>query len=196
MYPPRSPQSRGHFSPPFFRVDVPGTSIHSKDMDSPLDEAKMYGKAIEHLESCLGHLHDQAALLADDYLSFVDHVEGKSTGWESRSALQLSCTRKGNHLDLKWTGVKWYGPKNARTSIRIAIKRNAELAYTAEKLKVYAKSWEIDKVIETEKQLHIIRRKAKHLVKAIISVRNAMRVSKAANAGDLDDAGQDGTADD
>ena len=156
----------------------------------------MYGKAIEHLESCLGHLHDQAALLADDYMAFVDHVAAKSTGWEYRSALQLSCTRKGNHLDLKWTGVKWYGPKNARTSVRIAIKRNAELAYTPEKLKVYAKSWEIDKVIETEKQLHIIRRKAKHLVKAIISVRNAMRVSKANDTGDHDDAALSEPADD
>ena len=165
-------------------------------MDSPACEQMMYATAIQHLESCLGHLHDQAALLADDYMAFVDHVEGKSTGWESRSALQLSCTRKGNHLDLKWTGVKWYGPKNARTSVRIAIKRNAELAYTSEKLKVYAKSWEIDKVIETEKQLHIIRRKAKHLVKAIMSVRNAMRVSKANDTGDHDDAAQNEPADD
>lgn len=52
--PPRSPLTGSHFLALFLRVDVPGTSIHSKDMDSPLDEATMYGKAIEHLESCLG----------------------------------------------------------------------------------------------------------------------------------------------
>ena len=43
----------------------------------------------------------------------------------------------------------------------------------------FAKEWEIDEVMKTEKKLQSIRRKAKHIVKAIINTRNAIRVLKA-----------------
>ena len=149
-------------------------------MDSPHDELALYERAIEGLELCIGELHDQAVRVADEYMKFVDSVEAKSTGWESRSALQLSCTKKGNHLDLKWTGIKWFGPRNARTSLRMKIQRNAEtLAYTQDKLKLYAKEWEISSVLAAEEKLQVIRRKGKHIVKAIISVRNAIKMAKA-----------------
>ncbi|EHL24827.1 hypothetical protein KYG_00897 [Acidovorax sp. NO-1] len=145
-----------------------------------MNDVNLYQASIEALETCIGELYDQAADVSGAYLKFVDHVEKNAKGWQSRSTLQLSCTRKGNHLDLKWTGVKWYGKQSARTSIRVSIPKNTTtMAYTEDKLKVFAKEWEIEEVMKAEQKLQVIRRKSRHIVKAIISVRNAIRVAKA-----------------
>ena len=80
-------------------MDVPGISIHGKEMDLPpemnKDELALYEDAIQGLERCIEVLYGQAMVAADEYMSFVDRVEAKATGWESRSTLQLSCTRMG-----------------------------------------------------------------------------------------------------
>ena len=132
-------------------------------------------------------LYDQAVIAADDYMAFVDREEARATGWESRSALQLSCVRRGNHLDLKWTGVRWYGPKNNRKMVRVRITTVGEtMSYSKDKLSLFAKEWEIDEVMKTEKKLQSIRRKAKHIVKAIINTRNAIRVLKAQKGDEIE----------
>ena len=132
-------------------------------------------------------LYDQAVIAAEDYMTFVDRQEAKATGWESRSTLQLSCVRRGNHLDLKWTGVRWYGSKNNRKMVRVRITTVGEtMSYSKDKLSLFAKEWEIDKVMETEAKLHVIRRKAKHIVKAIVNTRNAIRVLKAQKGEDVE----------
>lgn len=151
-----------------------------------MNDVNLYQASIEALETCIGELYDQAADVSGAYLKFVDHVEANAKGWQSRSTLQLSCTRKGNHLDLKWTGVKWYGKQSARTSIRVSIPKNTTtMAYTEDKLKVFAKEWEIEEVMKAEQKLQVIRRKSRHIVKAIISVRNAIRVAKANSETDM-----------
>ena len=165
-------------------MDVPGTSIHGKQVDLPpemnKDELALYEDAIQGLERCIAVLYGQAVIEAEEYMKFVDGVEAKATGWESRSTLQLSCTRKGNHLDLKWTGIRWFGQKNNRQSIRVRIAINEEsMTYAKDRLNTFAKEWEIDEVMKTEKKLQSIRRKSKHIVKAIINTRNAIRVLKA-----------------
>ena len=135
-------------------------------------------------------LYDQAVIAAEDYMTFVDRQEAKATGWESRSTLQLSCVRRGNHLDLKWTGVRWYGSKNNRKMVRVRITTVGDtMSYSKDKLTPFAKEWEIDKVMETEAKLHVIRRKAKHIVKSMMYVRNAVKVYKA-TGGDGGDAGR------
>ena len=165
-------------------MDVPGTSIHGKQVDLPpemnKDELALYEDAIQGLERCIAVLYGQAVIEAEEYMKFVDGVEAKATGWESRSTLQLSCTRKGNHLDLKWTGIRWFGQKNNRQSIRVRIAINEEsMTYAKDRLNTFAKEWEIDEVMKTEQKLQSIRRKSKHIVKAIINTRNAIRVLKA-----------------
>ena len=154
-------------------MDVPGISIHGKEMDLPpemnKDELALYEDAIQGLERCIEVLYGQAMVAADEYMSFVDRVEAKATGWESRSTLQLSCSRKGTHLDLKWTGIRCFGQMNKRPS----------MTYAKDRLNTFAKEWEIDEVMKTEKKLQSIRRKSKHIVKAIINTRNAIRVLKA-----------------
>ena len=83
-------------------------------------------------------------------------------------------------MDLKWTGIRWFGQKNNRQSIRVRIAINEEsMTYAKDRLNTFAKEWEIDEVMKTEKKLRSIRRKAKHIVKAIINTRNAIRVLKA-----------------
>ena len=165
-------------------MEVQGRSIQSKEVNVPMSEQSLYDAPIAALEQCISDLYDQAHEVSDSYMSFVDGVEGSAKGWQSRSTLQLSCTRKGNHLDLKWTGVRWFGKQSARTSIRVHIAKNATtLGYTEDKLKVFAKEWEIAEVMKAEQKLQVIRRQARHIVKAIISVRNAIKVAKA-NPGD------------
>ena len=172
-------------------MDVPGTSIHGKQVDLPpemnKDELALYEDAIQGLERCIAVLYGQAVIEAEEYMKFVDGVEAKATGWESRSTLQLSCTRKGNHLDLKWTGIRWFGPKNNRQFIRVRIAINEEtMTYARDRLKTFAKEWEIDEVVKTEKKLQSIRRKSKHIVKAIVNTRNAIRVLKAQKGEDVE----------
>ncbi|MES2925288.1 MAG: conjugative transfer protein MobI(A/C) [Pseudomonadota bacterium] len=136
--------------------------------------------AIEAIELCIEDLYDQAHATCDGYINFVDAVESKSTGWESRSNLQLSCTKKGNHLDIRWVGIKWYGQKNKRTSLRVTLKKHPEkLSYGSDQFKPFAKEWEIEKVVETEKILALIRRKNKHLVRSIMSIRAATKIDAA-----------------
>ena len=172
-------------------MDVPGTSIHGKQVDLPpemnKDELALYEDAIQGLERCIAVLYGQAVIEAEEYMKFVDGVEAKATGWESRSTLQLSCTRKGNHLDLKWTGIRWFGLKNNRQFIRVRIAINEEtMTYARDRLKTFAKEWEIDEVVKTEKKLQSIRRKSKHIVKAIVNTRNAIRVLKAQKGEDVE----------
>jgi len=125
-------------------------------------------------------LHDQALRASDAYLSFVDHMERKSDTVDKHSNIQLSVTRKGNHLEIKWTGIKWYGPRGKRVSKWIPIQKNKEKqSYSLDKLKPHTQEWELDMVLMTEEKMTRIRRKASHLVKGIMGIRNAMRVSKA-----------------
>lgn len=159
-------------------MEVPGRSTHGKHMDVPHPETSVYTNAMDAIEACVRELFDEAVRAQDGYLSHVDAVEAKAKGWDSRSTLQLSCTKKGNSLDLKWTGIKWYGPKNKRVSIRVPIKKGIDGSFSIDKLKEFAKDWEIDKVVETERKLQVVRRKAKHLVSAATSIRHVMRFPK------------------
>lgn len=173
-------------------MDLPGRFIHGKQMEVPPSSPSPYQVAMDAIESCVLDLFDQAVRVQDVYLAHVDAVEAKAKGWESRSTLQLSCTRKGNHLDLKWTGVKWYGPTNARVSVRVPIKKGSDgFSYSADKLKVFAKEWELEAVMEAEKQLQSIRRRGKHLVNAAASIRNVLRFNKL-DSGNSEDLHQDG----
>lgn len=146
-------------------------------------------EAIRAVERCIEELYNQAVEISDGYLSFVDGVESKNKGWGSRSNLQLSCTKKGNHLDIRRVGIKWYGPKNKRTSLRYSLKKHPEKqSYASDQFKPYAKEWELEKVVETEKSLALIRRKNKHLVRSIMSIRAAAKID---TANPTDDASEE-----
>ena len=142
-------------------------------------------------------LFDQALRVHDEYLAFVASHEKTRSEVPGSSGVQLSCTRKGNHLDLKWTGVKWYGPKGKRVSKWIVIAKNKEKnSYSIEKIRPFAQEWEVDKILETEEKLTRIRRKAAHLVKGITAVRNAIRVAAADGEAAVDYEGSGEDSDD
>lgn len=71
-------------------------------------------------------MHDEAMRVADLYWARVAEHEKQMTGFDNRSQLELSVTRRGNNLQLKWETVRWYGPKADRRRIRTPIRRDAE----------------------------------------------------------------------
>lgn len=174
-------------------MDAGGASISSKHMNQPVTELEHYQAAIESMEACICFLYDQALRVSDAYLAEIANLDSLNKAGDRKMGLgiQLSCTRKGNHLDLKWTGVKWYGPKANRTSKWIAITKSKEKqSFSIERLKPYAQEWQIEIIKETEEKLTRIRRKAAHIVAGITNTRNAIRVAKADGdaAVDFDDA--------
>jgi hypothetical protein len=65
-------------------------------------------------------------------------------------------------LDLKWTGIRWFGQKNNRQSIRVRIAINEEsMTYAKDRLNTFAREWEIDEVMKTEKKASIHQTKVK-----------------------------------
>ena len=141
-----------------------------------------FEQSIAAIEAAINELHDEAMTAADAYWDGVTAHEKRGTGLDSRSSLELSCSKRGNNLLIQWKGVKWYGPTNKRTRIRVAIARDKEaLTYPDKSLKQYAKDWEWEMVKETELIMQSIRRQNHHLVRAIMSIRNAKQVRRAAD---------------
>jgi len=136
-----------------------------------------YEEAIAALQRCIDGLHDQAMIAADAYWDFVNAAEDKMTGFEGKSTLQLTCMKKGNHLEIKWSAVEWYGPRGKRQRTLKSIPKNTiQFSYTHTSLKKHAKDWEWETVVETERKMQLIRKQAHHVVRAIMSLRNAKQV--------------------
>ena len=76
---------------------------------------------------------------------------------------------------------EFHAPKKALNADQ---ERNQEVRKSNWKL-AFAKEWEIDEVMKTEKKLQSMR-KAKHIVKAIINTRNAIRVLKAQKGDEIE----------
>ncbi|MDP1573055.1 MAG: conjugative transfer protein MobI(A/C) [Pseudomonadota bacterium] len=146
-------------------------------MDNESSETSGHDEAIAALERRIDALHARAYTIVEQHWSYVREMEGRLPGWENKSSLQVRCAAKnGNSIRIDWCGIKWYGSKakgNRKPTRTYIGKPKGSYAYTLSKLKALARDWEAFKVEETENQLCDIRREASHLVKAIISVRNA-----------------------
>ena len=160
-------------------------------MSNEPSETSSHDEAIAILERRIDALHDRAYKIVEWHWNYVRDMERRLPGWENKSSLQVRCTKEGNSIRLDWCGIKWYGSKakGNRKPVRTYIgKPKAAFGYTLSKLKAMARDWEADKVQETENSLADVRREASHLVKAIISVRNAKlalkRVGKEQNGDD------------
>lgn len=144
--------------------------------DIPSDTNR-HDEAISILERRIDALHARAYKIVERHWNYVREMEGRLPGWENKSSLQVRCAAKvGNSIRIDWCGIKWYGSKakGDRKPIRTYIaKPKGAFGYTLSKLKALARDWEAQKVEETETQISDIRREASHLVKAIISIRNA-----------------------
>lgn len=119
-------------------------------------------------------LHVTAAAVVDDHWQQIKSMEKQTQSWSDKSTLVLAAHRKGNHLQIKWIGTKWYGVKDARRQVKISIPRaKSELTYTMAKLKPWTKEWETPIVEETERKLTSIRKQAHFVVRSIMAIRNA-----------------------
>lgn len=131
------------------------------------------------IEKRIDELEEMASSMVDRYWQQVLLFEKSNPGWENRSGLRLRCHRKGNHLRIEWTGLKWYR-KNTGGFIPILkyiSKGKSSHQYTLSKIFGYAKEWERPLIEETEKELALIRKESFFLNKAILSVRHAKAVS-------------------
>lgn len=141
-----------------------------------------FEQSIAAIEAAINELHGEAMTAADAYWDRVTAHEKRSTGLDGKSSLELSCSKRGNNLLIQWKGVKWFGPTNKRVRIRAAIAREKEtFTYPDKSLKQFAKEWEWEMVKETEMIMQSIRRQNHHLVRAIMSIRNAKAVRRVAD---------------
>ncbi|AVO43572.1 conjugative transfer protein MobI(A/C) [Simplicispira suum] len=129
---------------------------------------------MDALEACMHDLHVTAAAVVDDHWQQIKDMEKQTQSWSDKSTLVLAAYRKGNHLQLKWIGTKWYGVKDARRQVKISIPRaKSELTYTMAKLRPWTKEWEAPIVEETERKITSIRKEAHFVVRSIMAIRNA-----------------------
>jgi len=127
-------------------------------------------KAIEHLQVALDELEARAKDVADRYWNGVYEKEKQHPGWENRSDLSLRVRRKGNALMAEWRNIRWVGSKakGNRRAIADYIKRpDGEYGYNVAKLRNLAKDWEKPLVEKTEAEMKEVRRRWRHITKAI-----------------------------
>jgi len=130
--------------------------------------------ADEALETALNSIHTQALLVVDAHWSAVSAHEKNATEWKDKSVLQLSCHRKGNHIQMKWIVVSWVGRAANRRQIKTNIPKSAnEFKYTMASLLKHARQWEGPLIAETESKLASLRKQASFVVKAKVSLRYA-----------------------
>lgn len=95
-------------------------------------------------------------------------------------------------MQLKWIGIKWYGPKKGRKAVKESIARNkGDLSYSISKLKPWCKEWELPIVQETERKLTIFRRQAFFLTRSIMALRNAKAIANNSAIEEVESLGDD-----
>jgi len=108
-----------------------------------------YDLAMEHLEECIKALHMNAVAIVDEHWAQILEHENKARSWQEKSQLQLACHRKGNNIQIKWIGTKWYGKASSRRSVRTNIARGAgELTYSMAKLREWTSRLGSSKLLE------------------------------------------------
>lgn len=139
----------------------------------------LHTTTLEALEACMFDLHRAASEAVFEHWEQIKAREKLSTSWEDRSNLSVAAHRKGNHIQAKWIGIKWYGKGGARRQLKVNIARSrVDLSYSMAKLSPWAREWEVPIVEETERKLTSIRKQAYHLVRAIMAVKNAAQIEK------------------
>lgn len=130
---------------------------------------------VERIEDWLKDLHNEAFTTADAHWKLVRENVSKLPGWENKSRLQLRVLKKGNMIRADWTEVAWVGSKarGNRKLVRKYIPMKGEYGYRIKDLLALARDWEKPLVEDTEAKLAEIRRKARHINKALLLIRHA-----------------------
>lgn len=178
----KPPQIKGKKYELIPRLHVGATCSHSNMVHLAGVKMDRFEQSIATIEADIQSLHDEAMRAADAYWDFVNDQEKKMAGTDRRSELELSCTRRGNNIQIMWKQVRWFGPANKRVRKRMTIASDKDnFHYKDAVLKDIAKEWEWELVKETELIMQSIRRQNNHLVRAIMSIRNARAVRRVAD---------------
>lgn len=143
-----------------------------------IDEAR--NQTMKAMENYLETIFDLVFQIVDTHWELIRAMERRKPGWSEKSELQLRCTRKGNSIIISWTRVRWYGSTQKGSRIRKfehISKPAGSHGYTLSKLLGFAKDWEKPLVQETEERLAVIRHELSLVVKALTSLRYAIRAS-------------------
>ena len=130
-------------------------------------------EAIAMLEGYQERIFERATALADAHWDFIYGMDDKLV-WDQRSKLFLRCRKVGNSITIAWYETKWVGSKAAgtRKPIREYISRpKLSYGYPEVKLRSLARDWEIDRVLETERQMADMRRESSAVIRAILALR-------------------------
>ncbi|TXF11184.1 conjugative transfer protein MobI(A/C) [Pelomicrobium methylotrophicum] len=134
---------------------------------------------VESAKACLvGWLDDlekHAHEIVEAHWARVREEEGKRSGWQHKSQLQLRCLRRGNTLIAEWVKIRWVGSmaRGTRTGLREPLRKGRGPSYRLETLTRLSRDWEKTIVEETEKRLSEIRRQWGHITKALLYLRFA-----------------------
>lgn len=130
-------------------------------------------EAIAALEGYQEGIFERANALADAHWEFIYRMDEKLV-WDQRSMLFLRCRKVGNSISIEWYETKWVGSKAAKTRkpIREYISRpKLTFGYPEVKLRSLARDWEIDRVLETERQMTALRRESSAVIRALTALR-------------------------
>lgn len=134
-------------------------------------------EAIAMLEGYQERIFERASALADSHWDFIYRMDDK-LNWEQRSKLFLRCRKVGNSMQIEWYETQWIGSKanKTRKPIRNYISRpKAGYAYPEVKLRSLARDWEIDRVLDTERQMAEYRRESAAVIRALTALRTQAR---------------------
>lgn len=139
-----------------------------------MEMQEAHESAKESLVGYLDTIHGQMEALVTAHLAACDQLETQKTDWKDRSILRLGMHKSGNHLQVKWFTIKWYGKGTARKSVKGSIRKSPnEDTYSMAQLREKAQEWEWPLVEATEIRLGILRRQASFVAKALTSLRYA-----------------------
>ena len=148
-------------------------------------EGNEVGDSVELLRGRLSRYHTLADELAQKHFKFI-MGENNKRSWDEKSILFCTARIRDNTVNVIWQEVHWYGSKalnTRRMRKRSITKRRGGYGYTPSVLSKLAKTWEVELVLETERQLTEIRREVFFIAKAIGSLNKLL---KAANAGETE----------
>lgn len=133
-----------------------------------------YKEIIDRLENGIDALKEQAQIIVDDHWSF--HTRNNaSLPPKEKGRLNVWVRCRNFQLEIYWTYFVFYKKPNTSKSKVYSkyIPKGKGHKYRDKKLISCAKSWEIDKVLETEAKMEKIRSEYSDLKSAISALKRA-----------------------
>lgn len=137
-----------------------------------MEMQEAHESAKEGLVGSLDAIHGQMEALVTAHLAACDQLETQKTDWKDRSILRLGMHKSGNHLQVKWFTIKWYGKGTARKSVKGSIRKSPnEDTCSMAKLREKAQNGNGHWLNRLRYGSGILRRQASFVAKALTSLR-------------------------